>query len=97
MGELVVIAMAVVAITLIVGVSINGIVDKVMRERRLRDEAKAAPRGDALEDLSERTRIIEDRLVNVERIVTDGGYHLGAEIDALRDRALAGLSDKGAA
>jgi hypothetical protein len=44
---------------------------------------------------------IKDRLINVERIVTDGGYHLGAEIDALRDnardRALANLSDKGAA
>ena len=44
---------------------------------------------------------VKDRLVNVERIVTDGGYHLGAEIDALRDlgpdRALAGLQDKGAA
>lgn len=44
---------------------------------------------------------VKDRLVNVERIVTDGGYHLGAEIDALRDssrdRTLAGLQDKGAA
>lgn len=40
---------------------------------------------------------IKDRLANVERIVTDGGYHLGAEIDALRDRALASLKDKGAA
>lgn len=40
---------------------------------------------------------IKDRLVNVERIVTDGGYHLGAEIDALRDRALEGLKDKGKA
>lgn len=40
---------------------------------------------------------MKDRLANVERIVTDGGYHLGAEIDALRDRALAGLRDKGEA
>jgi hypothetical protein len=40
---------------------------------------------------------VKDRLVNVERIVTDGGYHLGAEIDALRDRALANLKDKGEA
>ncbi|MGY6552294.1 MAG: hypothetical protein ACXIT4_10430 [Erythrobacter sp.] len=40
---------------------------------------------------------VKDRLANVERIVTDSGYHLGAEIDALRDRALAGLSDKGQA
>ena len=40
---------------------------------------------------------VKDRLANVERIVTDSGYHLGAEIDALRDRALAGLKDKGEA
>jgi hypothetical protein len=40
---------------------------------------------------------IKDRLANVERIVTDGGYHLGNEIDALRDRALEGLKDKGKA
>ena len=40
---------------------------------------------------------MKDRLANVERIVTDGGYHLGAEIDALRDRTLSKLTDKGAA
>lgn len=40
---------------------------------------------------------MKDRLANVERIVTDGGYHLGAEIDALRDRALANLKDQGKA
>lgn len=40
---------------------------------------------------------VKDRLANVERIVTDGGYHLGAEIDALRERALEGLKDKGKA
>ncbi|MEE4316639.1 MAG: hypothetical protein V2I74_06610 [Erythrobacter sp.] len=40
---------------------------------------------------------VKDRLANVERIVTDRGYHLGAEIDALRDRALEGLKDRGEA
>jgi len=44
---------------------------------------------------------MKDRIANVERIVTDGGYHLGAEIDALRDsardRALANLKDRGEA
>lgn len=40
---------------------------------------------------------VKDRLANVERIVTDGGYHLGAEIDTLRDRALASLKDRGEA
>jgi hypothetical protein len=40
---------------------------------------------------------IKDRLANVERIVTDDGFHLTQEIDALRDRALANLADKGEA
>ena len=40
---------------------------------------------------------IKDRLANVERIVTDDGFHLTQEIDALRDRALEGLKDKGKA
>ena len=30
---------------------------------------------------------MKDRLGTVERIVTDGGYHLTAQIDALRDQA----------
>ena len=28
---------------------------------------------------------VKDRLGNVERIVTDGGYHLNSQIEALRD------------
>lgn len=38
---------------------------------------------------------IKDRLANVERIVTDGGYTLTSEIDALRDRALEHRKDEG--
>jgi len=40
---------------------------------------------------------LKDRLANVERIVTDSGYHLSSEIDQLRDRALANLKDEGTA
>ena len=40
---------------------------------------------------------VKDRLANVERIVTDSGYHLGSEIDALRDRALEHRKDEGSA
>ncbi|OYW45456.1 MAG: hypothetical protein B7Z33_06325 [Sphingomonadales bacterium 12-68-11] len=29
---------------------------------------------------------LQDRLINVERIVTDGGYRLGHEIERLRDK-----------
>lgn len=38
---------------------------------------------------------VKDRLANVERIVTDGGYSLGAEIDALRERSLENRKDQG--
>ena len=38
---------------------------------------------------------VKDRLANVERIVTDGGYHLSSEIDSLRDRALEHRKDEG--
>ena len=40
---------------------------------------------------------VKDRLANVERIVTDGGYHLSSEIDSLRDRQLAHRKDEGTA
>ncbi len=40
---------------------------------------------------------VKDRLINVERIVTDSGYQLGSEIDALRDRALENRKDEGTA
>ena len=38
---------------------------------------------------------LKDRLANVERIVTDSGYQLTSEIDALRDKALAGRATEG--
>ncbi|MEO0690497.1 MAG: hypothetical protein AAFY51_09395 [Pseudomonadota bacterium] len=38
---------------------------------------------------------VKDRLANVERIVTDSGYHLTSEIDALRDKALEHRKDEG--
>ena len=40
---------------------------------------------------------VKDRLANVERIVTDGGYHLSSEIDQLRDRQLEHRKDEGTA
>lgn len=40
---------------------------------------------------------VKDRLANVERIVTDGGYTLTSEIDALRERALEFRKDEGSA
>lgn len=87
MGEMIVIAMAVVAIVLIAGVTVNGIMDKVVEAKRLRYDAKARgdqPGGSALNELAERTQMIEDRLRVLERIATDRGSGLADEIEALR-------------
>jgi hypothetical protein len=84
MGEVVVIAMAIVAIVLIAGMTVNGIVDKVMQGKRLRYEAKAGTDAPALREIAERQQMIEDRLRVLERIATDRGSLLADEIEALR-------------
>lgn len=38
---------------------------------------------------------VKDRLANVERIVTDSGYHLSSEIEQLKDRTLEHRKDEG--
>lgn len=89
MGEMVVIAMTIVAIVLIAGMSINGIVDKVMEGRRLRYLAKEGEDGQAVREIAERQQMIEDRLRVLERIATDRGSLLADEIEALRSDTLA--------
>lgn len=90
MGETVVIMMGVVAIVLIVGVSVNGIIDKVMQAKRLRYEAKAGAADTAgVREIAERQQMIEDRLRVLERIATDRGHLLADEIEALRGEARA--------
>ena len=86
MGETVVIAMTIIAIVLIAGVSLNGIVEKVMSTKRLRYEARplAEPQGQDIRLIAERQQQIEDRLRVLERIATDRGNLLADEIEALR-------------
>jgi hypothetical protein len=84
MGEMVIIAMTVIAIVLIAGISLNGIVEKVMSTKRLRYEAKPPMQGPEVREIAERQQLIEDRLRVLERIVTDRGSLLADEIEALR-------------
>ncbi len=84
MHEMVIIAMTIVAITLIAGMSINGIVDKVMSAKRLRHEARSDGNAPQIRDMIERQQMIEDRLRVLERIATDRGSLLADEIEALR-------------
>jgi hypothetical protein len=86
MAEMVLIAMTIVAIVLITGLTLNGIVDKVMQGKRLRHDARppADPHTTGIREIAERQQMIEDRLRVLERIATDRGSLLADEIEALR-------------
>jgi hypothetical protein len=84
MVEQVIIAMTIVAMALIIGMTLNGIVDKIIQGKRLRYEAKADPQGPDVRAIAERQQMIEDRLRVLERIATDRGSVLADEIEALR-------------
>lgn len=84
MGEEIIIAMTMVAIVLIVGMTLNGIADKIIQGKRLRYEAKADPQAPEIRAIAERQQMIEDRLRVLERIATDRGSVLADEIEALR-------------
>jgi hypothetical protein len=89
MGEKVIIAMTIVAMALIIGMTLYGIVDKIIQGKRLRYEAKPDPRAPEIREIAERTQMIEDRLRVLERIATDRGTLLSDEIEALRRETLA--------
>ena len=86
MGELVVIFMSIIVMLVVIGLSVNGIVQKVldhkraMREGGTSDAASQARIG----EIADRTLMIEDRLQVLERLATDRGTLLADEIDALR-------------
>lgn len=86
MAEMVLIAMTIVAIALITGMTLNGIVDKVMQGKRLRHEVRppADLQSPGVREIAERQQMIEDRLRVLERIATDRGSLLADEIEALR-------------
>lgn len=85
MPESAIIATTIIALALIIGMSLNSIVDKVMSGRRQRhalpDEGAAGP---VVREIAERQQQIEDRLRVLERIATDRGNLLADEIEALR-------------
>lgn len=84
MQEQLIIAMTLVAICLIAGISLNGIVDKVMQAKRLRYTHLPAQPTAEIREIAERQQMIEDRLRVLERIATDRGHLLADEIESLR-------------
>lgn len=71
----------------IVGMSVNGIVQKVVDYKKSTITGARHDDGDTARtiQLSERTQMIEDRLRVLERIATDRGHLLADEIEALRN------------
>ena len=86
-GDLMIIAVMVIAVVGIIGGSVNGIVSKATayyleKDRRQRGEDDGTR---ANGQIAERTDMIEDRLRVLERLATDRGALLSDEIEKLRD------------
>ncbi len=84
MPEAAIIAFTLIAMAIVIGMTINAIVGKVIDGKRLRYEGKAGGHGPELREVLERQQMIEDRLRVLERIATDRGSLLADEIEALR-------------
>jgi hypothetical protein len=94
MPEAAIIAITLISLAIVIGMTVNGIVGKVMDGKRLRHEAKAALPGPEVREVLERQQQIEERLRVLERIATDRGSLLADEIEALRRDTLAGGQPK---
>jgi hypothetical protein len=84
MPEAAIIAITLISIALIFGMTINGIVDKVMSAKRLRHEAAPDTGSPDVRAIAERQQQIEERLKVLERIATDRAGLIADEIEALR-------------
>ncbi|MEM1052760.1 MAG: hypothetical protein AAGI28_11760 [Pseudomonadota bacterium] len=86
-ADLVLIFLFILLMTTIIGLTINGIVSKVLNYKR--DKAGiprfGAPTKKADNGLDDRTGLMEDRLQVLERLATDRGTLLSDEIEALRN------------
>ncbi len=83
-SDLLIIFPGIIIMLIIIGLSVNGIVSKVLTHRREMRGLSSAATGGSNGALAERTAMIEDRLEVLERIATDRGQLLSDEIEALR-------------
>lgn len=84
--ELAIIFPGIIIMLIVIGLSVNGIVGKVLSHRREMREIERAGKATGSSQIDERTDMIEDRLRVLERLATDRGTLLADEIDALRDQ-----------
>ena len=85
--ELTIIFAACIIMLIIVGISVNAIVSKVLDYRKSKDGIGQDRDTMVTKELNERTSMIEDRLAVLERIATDRGQLLSDEIEQLRIEA----------
>lgn len=83
-NELTVIFIGAILILSVLGLSINGIVKKVLDLKREQNSSHNKQDAGQVSAIAERTQMIEDRVRVLERIATDRGQLLSDEIDALR-------------
>ncbi len=95
-ADLVLIFAFVLLLTTVIGLTVNGIVSKVLDYKR--DKAgiprEGSPAKQTDSAINDRTDVIEDRLAVLERLATDRGQLLSDEIDALRENALTADAEK---
>ena len=79
MGEMVIISMTIVAIVLIAGISLNGIVDKVMSTKRQRIEARGFSPEPEVRAIADDLTIMRDGAVVWSGPAADKDEHAMAE------------------
>ena len=84
MPEIAIIFIGIVVGLCVIGLSVNGIVQKVFDFKRDQNRVLHGEKTAPANDLADRTDMIEDRLQVLERLATDRGSLLADEIDALR-------------
>ncbi|MEL6737605.1 MAG: hypothetical protein AAFY19_06120 [Pseudomonadota bacterium] len=86
--DLILIFSFIIIITAVIGLSVNGIVQKSLDYKRSINAAKSPEGGVKMTEMLERTQAVEDRLAVLERIATDPdtrhGTLLAEEIEQLR-------------
>lgn len=85
MGELALIFGFIIVALIVLGISVNAIVAKVLNFKREQQNLSSSSSAPQVNEVAERQQIIEDRVQVLERLATDRGTLLSDEIEKLRD------------
>lgn len=85
MPELAIIFSGIIVGLIVIGISVNGIVSKVLDYKRSLRAEQPDQLTNRTTELSARTDMIEDRVRVLERIATDNSPDLATQIEQLRD------------